>query len=1088
MKKDGEVLAWGQNVAGQLGTGSTGVPQAQPLKVNGLPAIKAIAAGIAHSLALDVSGNVWAWGQNANGQAGLGTAGGTVLMPAQLTALSGIQAIAANGNYSLALGVDGRVWAWGQNTAGQVGTGATSASVATPTAVAALPTIRAVAAGLNHVLALDADEKVWSWGQNTSGQVGTGSTGATVLVPRRIVGIPNAKGIAAGAGHSLIIDEQFGNVWAWGQNTFGQVGTGAASSTSVLTPGPVSGVFAATAIVAGHNHSLAIMGNGLVKAWGHNAFGQLGDGTTVSSASALGVTGFGDAKAIAAGAQHSLALRPGCPVWGWGNNGQGQLGTGTASSTPTTVAGSTLIIDTFYFDTDMDGYGNEYVSEQACEPSPGFVEELDCDDYTSTTYPGAPELCNGVDDSCDGLVDDGNPEGGGGCSTGLLGVCATGVTACTNGSVVCQQTQVASAEQCDLLDNDCDGEADEGNPGGLDTCDTKQLGICGAGVTFCSHGVIACVQKERPAAEVCDSVDNNCDGSVDEGMPTQAWYRDADGDGAGNASQSVQDCRQPSGYVATAGDCDDGNSAIRPGVTEVCDSVDNNCDGTVDENVGSTWYRDADGDGHGRPDQSVVACTQPTGYVANTTDCNDSSAAIRPGATEACDSVDNNCDGAVDENVGSTWYRDADSDGHGRSDQSVVACSQPAGYVANTTDCNDGSAGIRPGATEVCDSVDNNCNGTVDEDVKLTWYRDADGDGHGRTDQSTLACTQPAGYVANTTDCNDSSAAIRPGATEVCDAVDNNCNGTVDENVGSTWYRDADGDGHGRSDQSVVACTQPTGYVANTTDCNDSSAAIRPGVTEVCDSVDNNCNGSVDENVGSTWYRDADGDGHGRSDQTTRACTQPAGYVANTTDCNDGSAAIQPGASEVCDSVDNNCNGSVDENVTPTWYRDADGDGHGRSDQSTLACAQPAGYVANTTDCNDSNSAIRPGASEVCDSVDNNCNGTVDENVTPTWYRDVDGDNYGVVSNTVSACTRPAGYAAASGDCNDNSATVNPGASEACDTIDNNCDGEMLEYPACKCPPVYDLTFEPGWATTESAVSTLPPIESIDCKPRPFPL
>ncbi|RKH49818.1 RCC1 domain-containing protein, partial [Corallococcus llansteffanensis] len=577
----------GQNVAGQLGTGSTSsTPLSQPSQVNGLPAIKAIAAGIAHSLALDVDGNVWAWGQNASGQAGLGTAGGTVLVPTRVAALSSIQAIAANGNFSLALGADGRLWAWGQNASGQVGTGNTSASVATPGVVQGLPTVRAMAAGVNHALALDADGKVWGWGLNTSAQVGTGATSAAVLAPVLVAGLPRAKAVAAGAGHSLIIDEQFGNVWAWGQNTFGQVGTGSTSATPVVTPLPVNGVFAVTALVAGHNSSMALIGNGLAVAWGHNVSGQLGNGGTANSASPVGVTGVSDATALAAGAQHALALRPGCPVWTWGNNGQGQLGMGSTSTTPVTSPGTALITNTFYFDGDMDGFGDEYIAEQACEPSPGFVEDLDCDDYSTTTHPGATETCNGVDDNCNGAVDDGNPNGGENCATGKQGVCAVGVTACTLGSVVCQQRQVASAEQCDSLDNDCDGATDEGNPGGLQACATGQLGVCGEGVTYCTHGAVECVPTRAASSEVCDAKDNDCDGQVDDGLASLAWYRDQDGDAYGLTSQAVQACMRPAGYVSNDGDCDDANAAINPGATEVCDGKDNNCDGQIDE--GST--------------------------------------------------------------------------------------------------------------------------------------------------------------------------------------------------------------------------------------------------------------------------------------------------------------------------------------------------------------------------------------------------------------------------------------------------------------------------------------------------------------------
>ncbi|NMO18014.1 hypothetical protein HPC49_14790 [Pyxidicoccus fallax] len=1114
LKKDGEVWAWGQNVAGQLGTGSTSsTPQPQPGKVNGLPAIKAIAAGIAHSVALDVSGNVWVWGQNASGQAGLGTAGGTVLVPTKVAALSGIKSIAANGNFSLALGEDGRLWAWGQNTSGQVGTGATSVSVATPTVVQGLPTLQSMVAGVNHVLALDGDGKVWGWGQNTSGQVGTGSTSTTVLTPTQVTTLPRAKALAAGVGHSLVVDEQFGNVWAWGQNTFGQVGTGSTSSTPVLAPTPVSGVFAVTAIAAGHNSSLVIIGNGIVVAWGHNAFGQLGNGTTVNSASPVNVTGLSNAKAIAAGAQHALALRPGCPVWAWGNNGQGQLGTGTTSTAATTAPVSTLLINTFYFDGDMDGFGDEYIAEQACDPSPGFVEELDCDDYTPTTYPGAPEMCNGVDESCDGVVDDGNPSGGENCATGKLGVCAAGTTACTDGSVVCQQNQAASDEQCDSLDNDCDGESDEDNPGGLEDCATGQQGVCGEGVTYCTHGAIECVQKEPASTEVCDSrdndcngqpddgltfqtwyrdqdgdnyglssqsvqactqpsghapnagdcddanrglnpgateqcdgVDNDCDTLVDEGLPTQNWYRDADGDGYGDTSQTVQNCRQPSGYVANAGDCHDGNAAIRPGETEVCDSVDNDCDAQVDEGLMSTWYRDADADGYGHAAQSNQACAQPAGYVSNATDCDDANAAIKPGATEVCDSVDNNCSGAVDEGLAVlTWYRDADGDTYGISTNTLQKCGQPAGYVSNASDCNDGSAGIKPGATEVCDGADNNCNGSTDEGVGTTYYRDADSDGYGNVGLPTQACSQPSGYVSNSSDCNDANANIRPGGTEVCDNADNNCNGSTDEGVGSTYYRDADGDGYGSASQPAVACSQPGGYVSNASDCNDSSSGIRPGASEVCDGADNNCNGSTDEGVKSTFYRDADGDGYGNSSQSTQACSRPSGYVSNTSDCNDSNSGVRPGATEVCDSIDNNCNGSTDEDVKSTFYRDADGDGYGNANSTTAACGQPGGYVTNASDCNDTSASIRPGASEVCDSIDNNCNGSTDEGVVPTWYRDADADGYGTSSQTTQACSQPGGYVSNASDCNDAYASIRPGATEVCNGGDDNCNGETDE-------------------------------------------
>ncbi|MFP2934796.1 putative metal-binding motif-containing protein, partial [Pyxidicoccus sp. 3LG] len=258
------------------------------------------------------------------------------------------------------------------------------------------------------------------------------------------------------------------------------------------------------------------------------------------------------------------------------------------------------------------------------------------------------------------------------------------------------------------------------------------------------------------ATETCDGLDNDCDGQADEGLPTQTWYRDADGDGYGDTSQSVQDCRQPSGYVANASDCNDTNGAIKPGAAEVCDSVDNDCDAQADEGLMGAWYRDADGDGHGNASQSTQACAQPSGYVSNSTDCDDSNASTRPGATETCDGLDNNCSGAVDEGIAVlTWYRDADGDTYGTSTNTLQKCSQPSGYVSNSSDCNDASASIKPGASEVCDGADNNCNGSTDEGVGSTWYRDADADGHGNAGLPTQACSQPSGYVSNSTDCND---------------------------------------------------------------------------------------------------------------------------------------------------------------------------------------------------------------------------------------------------------------------------------------------------------------------------------------------
>ena len=157
--------------------------------------------------------------------------------------------------------------------------------------------------------------------------------------------------------------------------------------------------------------------------------------------------------------------------------------------------------------------------------------------------------------------------------------------------------------------------------------------------------------------------------------------------------------------------------------------------------------------------------------------------------------------------------------------------------------------------------------------------------------------------------------AANPGATEVCDTIDNDCDGAVDEDDAadaSTWYADADGDGYGGSTFTTTSCTQPSDYVADSSDCNDLSGAPYPGAAEICDDDDHDCDGAVDEGLGSTWYRDADGDGFGDAAVTATGCEQPSGHVADDTDCDDTSSAAYVGASEVCDGVDNDCDGTID--------------------------------------------------------------------------------------------------------------------------------------------------------------------------------
>ncbi|MFH1463588.1 MAG: MopE-related protein [Pseudomonadota bacterium] len=379
------------------------------------------------------------------------------------------------------------------------------------------------------------------------------------------------------------------------------------------------------------------------------------------------------------------------------------------------------------------------------------------------------------------------------------------------------------------------------------------------------------------------------------------------------------------------------------------------------------------------------------------------------------------------------------------------------GFSMSEGDCSDADAGVYPGAPEYCDEKDNNCNGTVDESAvdALTWYRDADDDTYGDPDSTTAACTQPAGYVDNADDCDDTQTAANPWEEEVCDGIDNDCDGEVDEPDAAdapTWYQDDDHDGYGQDASTVVACEAPGGYAALGGDCDDTEAQANPGLEEVCDAIDNDCDGTSDEPDAvdaPTWYRDLDGDGYGTSDSTMIQCEQPSGYGAFPDECDDGDAAVYPGADELCNGIDDDCDGTTDEPDAIdalTWYADADADGYGDPAVTTPACSQPLGHVVDATDCDDTSDGANPGTDELCDGFDDDCDGVVDEDDAadaPTWYLDADADGYGLDTSTLVQCYAPTGYAALGGECDDAHPTVNPAATEVCDGIDNDCSGQV---------------------------------------------
>ncbi len=315
----------------------------------------------------------------------------------------------------------------------------------------------------------------------------------------------------------------------------------------------------------------------------------------------------------------------------------------------------------------------------------------------------------------------------------------------------------------------------------------------------------------------------------------------------------------------------------------------------------------------------------------------------------------------------------------------------------NYEDCNDLDSLINPNIAESCDGIDNNCDSQVDEGIALnTYYFDGDNDSFGTPDSIVATCylVPPAGFVTNAMDCNDMDSLVHPNAIEVCDSIDNNCSGLVDDGLPYfTFYVDVDGDGFGTADMmvdSIVRCNNaiPNGYSDNNWDCNDLDSLIHPNATEVCDSTDNNCSGFVDDGIAYfSFYLDGDSDGFGSKTDSVYTCnaTIPTGYVTNKLDCDDTNAMVNPDADEVCDNIDNDCSGVVDDGLPVfQFYQDADNDSFGNPDSTVQSCFfdTPAGYVTNNDDCDDTNDMVNPDAVEIMDNLDNDCNGIVDDIVS----------------------------------------------------------------------------------------------------------
>ncbi|MBD3313854.1 PKD domain-containing protein, partial [Candidatus Woesearchaeota archaeon] len=362
---------------------------------------------------------------------------------------------------------------------------------------------------------------------------------------------------------------------------------------------------------------------------------------------------------------------------------------------------------------------------------------------------------------------------------------------------------------------------------------------------------------------------------------------------------------------------------------------------------------DADGDGY-----------NASGGACGVVDCDDSNPNINPGEIDICNGLDDDCNsGTVD---GSGETAPLNSNQQGECTGSAQLCTGAGGWIDYYLNI----PTYEPLNEVSCDTLDNDCDGTADEGLTTTYYEDGDSDFYGNPAVLVDECSQPAGYVTDNTDCDDADPNINPGEIDVCNGVDDDCDaGTAD---GSGESAPLNSNQQGECSGSEQICAGVSGWQDDY-----SGIPTYESPDEVtCDTLDNDCDGTADEGLTTTYYLDGDSDLYGNPAVFVDECSQPAGYVADNTDCDDGDAGINPGAAEICgDGIDQDCSGSdvpctcgdstVDIGETCDDGNTISGDGCDSSCQTEF-CGDGTTQTFIGEQCDDGNNAGGDGCSAIC--------------------------------------------------------------------------------------------------------------------------